>query len=280
MNRRRAGGAERGNGEGHRQAVIVARVDLAAAQPPVAADVEAVGELLDRRRPCAARPSASAEMRSLSLTRSSAAPVTRRSPPCVASAASTGSSSMRPGTSAGAMSIGLQPAVADDDPAHRFAAVARPRFDVDVSAHAAQDVDDCRSRWIEADGVDCDLRIRAAMPRRPSRRPRTKCRPAPCSVAAVQPLATLDGDRQPVAGSRRCRTRSSPRSVWSRVCTASVTRVIAVGVQAGEQHGALDLRARDFGVEVDGRRWRCHESSAADGRPRTRCARPCARAGR
>src|SRR5689334_5394865 len=46
-NRRRAGGAKGRHGERHRQAVVVAGVHLAAAQPYAAPDVEAVWLLVD-----------------------------------------------------------------------------------------------------------------------------------------------------------------------------------------------------------------------------------------
>ena len=82
--------------------MIVPGVDLAAASAAGRPCTwKPSGELVDVAAHARGSPSASAEMRSLSLTRSSCAPVTRSSPPCVASAASTGSSSMTPGTSAG-----------------------------------------------------------------------------------------------------------------------------------------------------------------------------------
>ena len=72
---------------------------------PLPCDDEAVRHA--RRRRCRAprNPATSAAMRSLSLTRSSPAPRTVTSPPCAASAAMAGSSSIRPGTSSGAISI-------------------------------------------------------------------------------------------------------------------------------------------------------------------------------
>src|SRR6185369_13404181 len=55
-------------------------------------------------------PSASVEMRSLSLTRNSPAPDTLSSPPWVASAASTGKSSLPPGNSSGLISVACRSA--------------------------------------------------------------------------------------------------------------------------------------------------------------------------
>ena len=90
-------------------------------------------------------------MRSLSLTRSSPAPVTCMSPPCVASAASAGSSSMRPGTSPGPMR--QRPQV----PARRgHRSRAARRLDaasaaLDPRADAAQHVEQRRAGRVQAD---------------------------------------------------------------------------------------------------------------------------------
>ena len=74
--------------------------------------------------PSARNPATSAAMRSLSLTRSSAAPLTVTSPPCAASAAMAGSSSIRPGISSGRMSMGCTRSCSTSNRAPRLAAVA------------------------------------------------------------------------------------------------------------------------------------------------------------
>ena len=96
-------------------------------------------------------------MRSLSLTRSSCAPVTRSSPPWVANAPSTGSSSMTPGTSSGSITVGASeprtPNAADWLPN-----VADVGIHLHVGAHSPQDVDDSSARRVHTHGCDDNLR--------------------------------------------------------------------------------------------------------------------------
>src|SRR5262249_11886188 len=116
--------------------------------------------------PIARKPATRAAIRSLSFTRSSPAPRTSTWPPCTASAAIAGSSSIRPGTRRrlsdqagplrrrdidGAGAIAL-----DDDRAARLAGVARGLGHGDACTEAAEHVEQAGARRVQADVFDFD----------------------------------------------------------------------------------------------------------------------------
>ena len=208
-----ADGAAGGDGEGHREPVIAGRVDGArrAAAGPRAGSRPGYSVT---SAPIARNPRASALIRSLSLTRSSAAPRTSIVDPSGSSAPSApraGSSSMTAGTSSGSIAK-LRRSAAGDRHACRS---ARPPSSCStvtstVGAGPAQDVEQrvrdglrpTPSIWIDAAG-ECPR------PGRPRRR-RRKCRPAPSRSRPLQALAAVDADLQAVAVDGRRRTPQGP----------------------------------------------------------------------
>ena len=247
-------------------------------------DGEAVLVFVDLRRRWRGSQRASAEIRSLSLTRSSAAPRTvsfgprassRRAPRAPESRRSP--RALRSGDLENAHGVaGGEPQRAD-----RLAGVARPRSQLSTHAPARRSiVEDGDARRVQADAVDLDARpgVPAASA---TQNAAHEMSPGTVRRPRLKPLAARDGDR----GTRRWidRRRRTPRAPapYDRGSgTFSMTAGRPGRVQARQQDAALDLRARHLGlvgngVERSRRRW-----SAAAGRRSTRCGRPSASAAR
>ena len=230
--------------------------------------------------PSPRKPATSAAMRSLSFTRSSAAPVTEISPPCVASAASAGSSSMRPGTSTGSISTGRSDACLT---------VSEP------SGSAPDAVDPVARRRARP-----SARGRRGTPCASGSRPRHRC--STDGPGSAGRGGGPERGRREVAGHRDVggRQRLPPATRHPQRLDRDVGaerrqrplgvvaglrglghRRDALGVQAGQQHGALDLRAGD-GRLVARSPCRGRPSTVSGGHPPVggRCARPSAPAGR
>ena len=216
--------------------------------------------------PIARRPPTSAEMRSLSLTRSSAGAAHRDA------AAKRGERRQdrqlvdelrapRPAGSRRASSA----RVAHADGADRLAAALLGDLGVDDGAEAAEHVQDGRAARVEPDAFDGDVRARGARRRRPpGRRPR-RCRPGPGGprLEAAARRSPTRGARPRLAATPKA---ASARSVWSRVGRGLGHRGRALGLQAGQQHGALHLRAGHVGPIVEWRGGARRARSAAAGR--------------
>ena len=123
------------------------------------------------------KPVTSAVMRSLSFTRSSLAPETSSAPPSAARAASTGSSSMRLGTSS-ALNHGREMVVVHDvEAAHGLAGRFAGDFNVDPRAHALEGAQEAQPVRIEQRRPRCATR-RAGQSRRRGRPDRRRGRVA------------------------------------------------------------------------------------------------------
>ena len=176
-------------------------------------------------------------MRSLSFTRSSPAPVTVISPPNVASAASPGSSSIRPGTSDGAMTSGRRPAwrtVSGPTGSSPSSLVTSASH---VGARAREDVEQRGSRRIQARRRRCGSRTRAG---RQPRRTRTR----------------------PTTGRPARSTRPARRS-WPPSIDAD---------RPGDRHGGAELPQRQLGVVPGLGRARSPASCPSASRPASRTA--------
>ena len=75
--------------------------------------------------------------------------------------------------------------------------------------------------------------------------------PGTSTAAEPQALGRVDADRARPRRSTRAPAACSISSVWSRVGAGSITVVVPVGAEAGEQDGRLHLRARDRQLVVD-----------------------------
>ena len=253
-------GAERRDGERHRQAMVAGGVGRAAASRRAAGDVEAVGELLDlaaeRRKPRPERADAvallDAQLRGAGHVQLAAEG---------ASAASAGSSSITPGTSAGAEDQRLQRSWRTDRTRAARFAVSRVGGDLgSTSAPARRSTSKSAMRErFRPTSVDLDLRAR--QPRGgdgPEGRRRhiaghgaSNARSGAPPVIA-DPAVAAGVDRGPERAERQLRMIPCRRRL--------ADRGRAVGLQAGQQHGALHLGARDRGRVVDG-----GERAAGDG---------------
>ncbi len=225
-------------------------------------------------------------MRSLSLTRSSrgAADVHLGPPGSSApSAASAGSSSMSPGTSSG--SIAKLAAARRSDTrmrAHRLA--ARPRSRPSTStlrAGAAQDVEQRGPRRVQADALDLDVGRRACPAAAATQNAADETSPghrrasrAAQALAAARPRSRR---RRRVARARR--TRGAPARCDRASRAGSTHRRRALGLQAGEQDGALHLRARHLRCVGDAVQAAAVDRQRRPAVDRRRCARPCAVSG-
>ena len=228
--------------------------------------------------PSARNPATSAAMRSLSLTRSSPAPLHVDLPPWAASAAIAGSSSMSAGYVGGSDRHGAGAVVLDDDRPARLAGVGGRDLHRDARAEAAQHVDERGARRVEADVFDFDPGAgNGGCGDHPERRRREIAgHRQRLSLQALSP-----GDRYGRAVDRDRTPESCNRSlgvVAGRRRLADAGR--ALGVQTGQQHRAFHLRARRLGFVCNG-----VQSRAVDGQrrhaPRWRPgARPSARAER
>ena len=187
-------------------------------------------------------PATSAVIRSLSLTRSSAAPLTVTSPPCAASAAMAGSSSMRPGTSSGAMVIGR---------ILSCSTTTVPRGSPPSSSEADTCTRAPNRRRTSSRPVRDGFRPTSSISTREpgiaaaatSQNAADEKSPGTCERPALQALAAGDRHGQAVHG--RPAAEGGQRAlgvVARRGRLGDAGR--ALGVQAGEQDGALDLRAR------------------------------------
>ena len=121
----------------------------------------------------------------------------------------------------------------------------RRLVDLDARAEPAQHADEAGPRRVEPDILDLDARARQ---RRRGDHPEGGGR----EVAGHRQRCVRRASGRPRRSTVPARSTStsppkaaSARSVWSRVCAGSVTEVVPVGVQAGQEHGALDLGARD-----------------------------------
>ena len=171
------------------------------------------------------------------------------------------------------------PIAFDDDRAARFAGRRwRSACDVHAGAEAAQDVEQRRARRVQADVLDVRRANRGAPRRRPARRRPRRSRRAPAASGRAGA-----GRRRPTRSGRRPSTvtpkAASARSVWSRVCGRFGDAGRALGVQAGQEDRALDLRARRLGRVVQWRAVACRARSAAHGRRPRRCGRPSCSSG-
>ena len=206
--------------------------------------------------PIARKPATSAEIRSLSLTRSSPAPVTCSSPPAAASAASAGSSSIRPGTSLGrdARAVGGRVPHADACRAVRPPPRASTSA-VDVGAGTRQDVEQRRS-WRGSGPRSTISRSdpgRAAAATSPESGRRNIARDGLARPGARWPPRDRDGSRRRRSTGRQTRRGPTPYDlVWG----PARDRCHALGLKPGQQDRALDLRARHVGREVDRRQGR------------------------
>ena len=122
------------------------------------------------------------------------------------------------------------------------------------------------ARRVQADVLDRRPPSPGGPPPPPSRTRPTRCRPGTHELAAAQPLAALDATRcEPTFDTAR-RTPAA-RAPYDPGSGAARGRGDAVGVQAGQQHGALDLGARHFGLEVDRPPGATAPSIVSGGRP-------------
>ena len=178
---------------------------------PRAADVKAVGQLVGvGAEGRAARPRARV-MRSLSLTRSSAAPVTRSSPPAVASTAKTGNSSMTAGTILGA-ELERRRGRARSRECARPARPASRRSArrLDAGAEAAEHVEQAGARRIQAHALDGDVGARQGR-----RRHRRKGRRRDVAGHAGLERRRV-ADRRPRRRGWPSRTTAAPNAVSAR----------------------------------------------------------------
>ena len=230
--------SEAGDGERHREAVIVEAVGDGAVERRAAMDRQVVAVDLDAGAERRGGPATVPAIRSDSLCRSSPAPriiVVPRTPASRPGRGSGSRRSRRPprpdrGRSPGARSNGPR-----GRPSARRrrspASTPRPcRPLLDVGAHRPEDVDDGPSRRIDADaaerqlGVRMDRRRRRARTRPPRHRPGPARSPLPREPPPSRLTATPRPAPSSSVGPATPRARSI-RSVWSRVATASRTVV-------------------------------------------------------
>ena len=203
-------GPERRHRERHRDAVVAVRAHRGAAQRPARRGPRGRRAAPRPRRPCASGPSASAAMRSLSLTRSSAAPVRpearrrRRRPP-------------RRGPGPRRSAPARSPAPRSTPCSRDERATIQPTGS-GCRRHEARSR--CPRPWRAARrgtrrAAGSAARRRCA-PRSPggssaatTRNAALETSPGTVSRGAVQPAATLDRDREPVALDRRRRRRAA-----------------------------------------------------------------------
>ena len=135
-------------------------------------------------------------------------------------------------------------AVGHADASHGFAAVLGVDLNVDSGARPPGDLDHRRACRVEADAVDLDVG---------AGRPRRQRDPERCArhiaghdqVPGAQLLPADDGDG--------FADFSHPHAKFVKCALGVIARRhglehgrFSVGLQAGQEHGALDLRARDF----------------------------------
>ena len=238
------------------------------------------------RAPSAARPSARAAMRSLSLTRSSPAPVIVNGPSAQAAAtARAGTSSISEGTRAGSTVV---PRSLDEDATIEptgSGSLASRRAST-LAAHGPQHLDEGGAGGGEQDAVEAHLGVGQDEGRH-HQEGRARGVAGHDDVRPAQARAAADGGGEARRARRVTPKAGSIRSVWSRLGAGSRTVVRALGLQAGEQDRRLHLRARDrqvVGRCRGGARRRsssgaCRRSSAR-WRPSRAAGRPRARAGR
>ena len=161
-----------------------------------------------------------------------------------ASAASAGISSMIPGTSSGSI-VKLRRRVKSDEKAADWLAFAGAfDFRRHGGARTTYQVDNVGARWVQADALDLDGCARRSCGER-----HPECRAGNVSrdgeADGMESLTTLDGHAQ--AGDLHLRTERRQRALGM---IPGRSRLVhdrpPLGLQARENDGAFDLRARDL----------------------------------